>query len=43
MLPLLAMHAVGGGWFAPFDGSQVKMNKTALERFFKSRARKFRP
>lgn len=43
VLPLLAMHAVGGGWYTLFDSTQTKMTKTALERFFRSRARKFRP
>lgn len=46
-LPLLAMHAVGGGWFAPFEAVKeveaVKMTKTALVKFFNGRARKFRP
>lgn len=43
-LPLLAMHAVGGGLFAPFtEAKAVKITKTALTKFFNSRARKFCP
>lgn len=43
-LPLLAMHAVGGGWFTPFESPEAtRVTKAALVRFFKSRARKFRP
>lgn len=45
VLPLLAMHAIGGGLLTTFDaeGKAMRATKTALERFFKSRARKFRP
>jgi hypothetical protein len=43
-LPLLAMHAIGGGLFAPFESVEAtKVTKASLSRFFNSRARKFRP
>lgn len=46
-LPLLALHAVGGGHLAPLDvlapgPGVVQGTKTALAKFFTGRARKFR-